>query len=57
MNVTIVEFTDGAPSQEMRGYTSANASEGVITWVWEETREVLIIPLHRIKSVSGSTEE
>lgn len=56
MNVSLIEFLDNPESQEVRGYSGASIVEGVAQWSWDAAT-VLVIPLHRIKSISSSREE
>ena len=49
MFIANVEFTDDSQPEEMRGYQQATYAEGVAQFMWDN--ELVVIPLHRIKSI------
>lgn len=52
-NVDYVTLTDGK-DQEMRGYLERTVKDGLIYWAWSDN--TLIIPIHRIASISMHEE-
>lgn len=57
---TIVTFTDGSPEQVMKNPVKSEVEDGVVSFVWQDDRgrvkEVICIPLHRIKDIATAIE-